>query len=271
MSGISTVDWPDDETLLAFADGRLDAESAARVTRHLETDVDARRTVAMYRRTGELAKRAFDEALHVQASPQLMRMLSEDGDAESGRSRVMPLRRRPTHARVPREWRLLPLAASIVLIVGGLFALLMFRSVPPEATGIALGAVERGSALERLLETKATGVSETLSVGTAGARKEVTLILTFRDRLQRPCREFEAGPHGTNNLDVAVACRNADGGWTIEGAAHVATTTESAPPDFSPAGGNAAMALESVLKVLGATPALSPGEEAVLISSGWKQ
>jgi hypothetical protein len=108
-------------------------------------------------------------------------------------------------------------------------------------------------------------------VGTVGAQKDVTLILTFRDRLQRPCREFESAPHGGNSLDVAVACRNADGGWTIEGAAHIAATTESAPPNFSPAGGNAAMALESVLKVLGATPAISPDDEAVLISSGWKK
>jgi hypothetical protein len=165
----------------------------------------------------------------------------------------------------------LPLAASIVLIAGGLFAFLMFRSVPSEPTGIALGAVERGGALERLLETKATGVSELFSIGTGGAQKDVTLILTFRDRWQRPCREFEAASHGTNNLDVAIACRNADGGWTIEGAAHVAAKTENAPPDFSPAGGGVAMALESVLKTLGATPAILPGEEAALISSGWKK
>jgi hypothetical protein len=31
------------------------------------------------------------------------------------------------------------------------------------------------------------------------------------------------------------------------------------------------MALESVLKTLGATPAILPGEEAALISSGWKK
>jgi hypothetical protein len=121
------------------------------------------------------------------------------------------------------------------------------------------------------LKTKATGVSETVPVGTVGAQKDVTLILTFRDRLQRPCREFESAPHGGNSLDVAVACRNADGGWTIEGAAHIAATTESAPPNFSPAGGNAAMALESVLKVLGATPAITPDEETLLISAGWKK
>jgi anti-sigma factor RsiW len=271
MSGNSTAGWPDDETLLAFADGRLDAENAARVARHLETNIEARRTVVMYRRTGELATRAFDEAMHVQASPALMSMLSRETDIETGNRSVVPLRQRSRSAPVSPEWRLMPLAASIVLIVGGLFALLMFRSVPPEATSIALGAVERGSALERLLETKATGVSETVPVGTVGAQKDVTLILTFRDRLQRPCREFESAPHGGNSLDVAVACRNADGGWTIEGAAHIAATTESAPPNFSPAGGNAAMALESVLKVLGATPAITPDEETLLISAGWKK
>jgi hypothetical protein len=269
------VDWPDDEMLLAFADGRLDAGDAARVARHLATDVDARRTVAMYRRTGELATRAFDEAMHVQASPALMGLLSGGTDGENGSTRVVPLRQRPmSAARVSLERHILPLAASIVLIVGGLFAFSMSRSAPPGPSGIALGAVERGSALERLLETKATGGSEHFSVGAVGVRKDVTLILTFRDRLQRPCREFEAVPHGTNDLDVAVACRDADGGWTIEGAAHVAATADRPAPDFSPAGGKAAMALESVLKVLGvlgATPAISPGEEAVLISSGWKK
>lgn len=263
MSGNSPVDWPDDETLLAFADGRLDAESAARVVEHLETHVHARRTVAMYQHTGELAKRAFDEAMHVPASPALIGMLSEEADAA--------VLLRPTKAKFALGWRVVGLAASVVLIIGGLFAFSMFRFTQPQPVAIALGGVERDSALERLLETKATGVSEALPVAALGAQKDVTLILTFRDRQQRPCREFESAPRGTSNLDVAVACRNVDGGWTIEGAARVTATTEKAPPDFRPAGGNGVLALESVLKVLGASAAISPDDEAALISSGWKK
>ena len=273
MNGNTVAGWPDDETLLSFADGKLDAEKAARIAEYLETDAEARRTVALYRRTGELAAQAFDDAMHMQTSPALVDMLLGRTEMRGDSGRILPFRQRAANVLAMPPRVSLPLAASIALVVGGLvaFSMLRDRSAPMGSTEIALGSIENGSTLANLLESKMTGSSVTLPAGRTAGHREVTVVVTFRDRLQRPCREFEAVPQGANDLTIAVACRGATGGWTIEGAAHVPEATESAPPGgFSPAGSKAAMALESVLKMLGATPAMTPDEEAALLASRWK-
>jgi hypothetical protein len=255
--------WPDDETLLAFADGLLPEEEALRVARHLETDVAARRTVAMYRRTGELAAQAFDDALHVRTSPALVDMLLNSTSPRAAGGRVVPLR----HVLDDARRVAIPLAASMALVVAGALAWSLRDRSPSSATHeIALGEIGAGSPLADLLETKTAGSS--LTTG----RQEITVIVTFRDRLQRPCREFEAVPHGGKDLTMAIACRNDRGRWAVEGAAHVAEPADGqSSGSFSPAGGNATPALDGILKVLGATPAVTPDEEAALLASGWKK
>ena len=91
----------DENTLVAYVDGELDAASAREVERALETSPVARNTVAKLRSSAALVRAAFADALHEPPPPGLVAML-----------RAATPRRRPQ-----AYW--LPLAASIALLIAG--------------------------------------------------------------------------------------------------------------------------------------------------------
>ena len=90
----------DDNTLVAYVDGELDAATAREVEDALETSAAARNTVAKLRSSATFVRAAFAEALHEPPPAGLVAML-----------RAATPRRRPA-----RHW--LPIAASIALLVG---------------------------------------------------------------------------------------------------------------------------------------------------------
>lgn len=104
----------DENTLVAYVDGELDAASAREVEQALENSPVARNTVAKLRASAALVRAAFADALHEPPPPRLVAML-----------RAASTRRRPR-----TYW--LPLAASIALLIGvgaGAFGLRHFDHV----------------------------------------------------------------------------------------------------------------------------------------------
>lgn len=121
----------DENTLVAYVDGELDAASAREVERALEASPVARNTVAKLRSSATLVRAAFADALHEPPPPGLVAMLRA----------AAPRRRSPTY------W--LPLAASIALLIGVGAGAFGVRHLEPH---VEVAAVAPVSPVDRLLE-----------------------------------------------------------------------------------------------------------------------
>jgi anti-sigma factor RsiW len=118
---------PDENSLVAYVDGELDAATAREVERALEGSPAARNTVAKLRASAALVRAAFADAVHEPPPPGLVELL-----------------RAAETAPPPRRYTL-PIAASIALLIGigvGIgVGTLGGRGVAPEAA--AQGPMDR--------------------------------------------------------------------------------------------------------------------------------
>jgi anti-sigma factor RsiW len=115
----------DENTLVAYVDGELDAASAREVEQALEASPVARNTVAKLRASAALVRAAFADALHEPPPPGLVAML-----------------RAATPRRRPRTYWL-PIAASIALLIGGVAAGALGLRHLDHAEAVAQAPVER--------------------------------------------------------------------------------------------------------------------------------
>jgi hypothetical protein len=257
---------PSDEILIAYVDGTLDARVRAETEAFLSTNEEARAFVDALRRSGALAAQAFDQPMREPPPPHLVQTIRNARDA----GRRTSARRNDFGSSRMRRFAL-PLAASVAFVAAVGAAFWGGRMMSGDAAAdFALGPVPVQSAVARMLETKASGQIVPVD-GQPG--RHFTVVATFRDRHDRPCREIEMLQGGANAqpLLVGVACRRMEGGWTVEGAVRLA----AAPPDAGPGGyvpaGNAEKdALEGLLAALGAQKALGAGDEQALIAKGWR-
>ena len=260
----------DEETLNAYADGVLDADARARVEALLETDVAARELLEKLRRANTLAVQAFDEPMHEPVPQALIdRVLNRRGH-EAGRAGGVQLQPRAPRSRSIGAYAI-PIAATLALAIGIGTGLFLGRQSTPAADELALGPVSAEDPLHRLLESHPSG--RFLEVdGSQGRVRRLSVVATFRDRHARACRELEVLPAGTDQqpLAAAVACRRAQGGWVVEGAARLAAAPSATGQDFGPSGVLEKDALDGLLAMLGAQAALSAEEEQGLMQRGWK-
>lgn len=262
---------PTDEELMAYADGALDDASHARVGGYLATDAEARALVATFRRTAVLAREAFSPPLD-EAPPKALvdailgatNELSGTDDnftIPAGKAYVVDLGSRRGHQRL-RDGLRLPLAASLALLVGlGAGYLASRGGADRDGSGLTLGVVDTSAPLADVLERRPSG----------SATGRYVVVSTFLDKRDRACREIEVLSATTPaHPELAgIACRSADGIWTVEGAARLAV----APPAggvIEPSGVPDRDALSGILDILGAKPVLAPITERALIERGWK-
>ena len=253
-----------DEVLMAYADGTLDAEAREAVEVRLAESPELRDLVERMQRSADLLAEAFDAPMK-EAPPQALidTILGQD-------SNVVSLGRRREGRGVWREWGGLSIAASIALAVGvGIGSLVLGPGTGLQGnTYLATGPVPQDSVLHQVLETRASG--DDLTLGSSGQR--MVAVLTFRDATGRPCREVEMIHADLTDLpaEVGIACRDGGGSWTMEGAAEVAVDLVREGDSFKPVDGPDAETVEAVLDAIGAGPALSPDEEARLLENAWR-
>lgn len=254
-----------DEMLMAYADGALPEAERAQIAAALENDAEARAIVAEFRRTAELSRAAFANVL---TEPVPDRLVKTVLGTPTPTANVVDL----TRARKPRSmlWRTaLPLAASLLLVIG--FAAALLLRPQPAGPLMALGPVPSAAPLAGVLETKASGVPVTLASRTPEGLDRLMVVATFRDRKERICREVEALDPNMQPQIAGVACRDpANGTWIVEGSARIAATAPPSGRDFVPSGADQKDALDGLLAVLGATRALPANEEQGLLAGGWK-
>ena len=169
----------DDETLMAFADGELEAAAAAEVEHAMRQDPAVARRVDDFRRVAAQVRRSQDAVL---AEPVPLRLLAA---ARGGR------RSRP------RAIQAFGLAASLLVGVAVIWAVRDSSTPAIESSGRGLVA---GAALDRALTDELSG-----EAGDGAVR----VGLSFLDRDGRYCRTFQL------EAVAGLACR-VEARWQVE-------------------------------------------------------
>ncbi len=273
---------PSDETLMAFADGALEPEEMARIADYIETDAEARATVEAFRRSRELLSGAYDAALLAPVPDRLMEAImagsAPDVPAAGGApGKVVDLASRRSARQDERPavtgWRPVAMAASVAVLAGvaiGWLAGVSGRSADPNPL-IAIGPLAPSSTLASLLEGSASHQQTALPRAVNQPDTALVAVSTFRDRSDRPCREFELVETAElRPLAVGVACRGAAGQWVVEGV--VQTVAQQATGQgMKPASGvTEPAAVDGLMRMLGAGLVLRADEERALIGRQWK-
>lgn len=244
----------DDETLMAYADGELEPDAAARVARAVQFDERLAARVALFRRTRETVAADAREHPAEPAPPALVakvRTLAEREAQAGPATNVRALRAPAAPARTMRRWRL-PAAASIALAVGLGAGFLAGRD-RAAAPGLQIPTLE-----EAVLASALTSVASGERTGLPNGA-EIAAIASFLGGEGELCREFEY--ERTDSAVLAVACRD-DGHWRVRFAMSGPATPESG---YAPA--SSLETLDAYLSSIGAGQPLSPEDEAAALAA----
>lgn len=246
---MTSADFPDD-MLMRYADGELDAETAAAIERAMEGDDDLVARVGLFVETRAAVRAVLGPLLEEPVPPQLTaaveRMVAERKSAAGAPAEILPF---PQQDRAARRW-LLPLAASLAAVVGGLGGYWLAGGGQPAPPGLHIAGID-GPVLADALATVASG-DEGRPVGDG---RRFRAIATFRDSVQALCREFEVDDSADGSTVVSVAC--------LSGSQWRVTFAVVAPGDsggYAPA--SSTEALDAYLAAIEAGPPMAAGEEA---------
>ncbi|WP_459616032.1 hypothetical protein [Bordetella sp. 2513F-2] len=242
-----------DATLMAYADGMLDDETAAQVEASARADARVAARIALFRQTGA-ALRQTAQARRAEPLPQALRdrvqQMLDEARAPQG-SKVLPFQRpaRPDDASGPARPRRamagpLALAASLALAVG-LGAGMWMAPQGGQGEWLGTAALEHGGVAEALARVE-SGARASVAAG------EVTLVASFLDGQGALCREFEL--EADSRSLVSVACHDGST-WDLRFAAAAGGSGGYAPA-------SSLGALDAYLAAAGAGQPLSPGDEA---------
>lgn len=189
-------------TLMAYADGELDAETAREVEAHLAESAEDRATVRALRRSAALARAALNEPL-TEAVPE--RLLAAVAAAPAPRT-ARPILRALAAA-----------LAGLMIGAGGTFFGLHSGGQPagPVMTTADLGL--REGTLQLTLEKKVSGTDVRWQNPDTGHSGVIAPTRTVQRADGTFCREYRETTMVGNLADrrFGVACRQADGVWKV--------------------------------------------------------
>lgn len=188
----------DEEQLLAFVDGELDAAAAAEVAARLAHDTEAAAFVAHEQALRQRLQAAFAPVIDEPVPARLMAALQTPSQTPS---HPLPPGRRVA-ANAPR-W--LALAAALLLGIGiGRLWLATGAETPAAMFATAAdGTLVAGAPLAQALSTQPAGA--------APAHAPVQVAWTFRDREGHYCRTFVLAA----NAAAGLACRDG-AAWRVQ-------------------------------------------------------
>ena len=249
----------DDETLMAFADGELDEVSAARVARAIADDPELAKEVEMFRaaraRAAEALQPLAREPVPAGLSLSVAAMIERDREARAAANsppRVVPLRREAVRRRSAPAW-LMPMAAAIVLLVGGsggyFLGSQLTAPVPAEFASIDDPAIIQ--ALSEIPSGKAVDVP--------GTGRTIEPVLSFQLEDGTLCREYKLkGPDAKGVISIACLEQN---NWKT----HLLMAATRPEEGYVPAG--SAETIDAYLASIHAgSPLDGPAEDAALKS-----
>lgn len=272
---------PDEEMLMAYADGALEPHQAEAVEAYLAANPHARALVDELRLSAELAREAFQVPMATPPPDRLVAAIVGPRPVEpaipvgTGASVIDFQSKSARRARLrPLEW--MAAAASLALIAtGGVvwYAGGGSTGAGREAIGeIASGPVSKGGELERLLETYVSG--RTLDLASSDAKgRAFKVVATFNGKGERICREVEVlrDTRSMVPISAGLACRSRQGGWQIAGVVQLGSGNLVTGPAYKPSGSSDRDALEEILQKIGAGEVVPPAEEKALLDRKWQR
>jgi hypothetical protein len=229
----------DDEKLMAYADGELDAAERARIEAALAQDETLRAKLAAHQRLRAQLSEAFDIVLEEPVPERLTAAVA----AARPSSSVVNLAERRAAKWSAREWGAMAASVAAGLLIG----VGVMNTQTPLIAATGDGLMARG-ALSRALDTQ-------LASDEAGA---VRIGLSFRSQDGRYCRTFDLTRGETSGL----ACRS-DGGWDV------AMTAQSATGGEIRTAGASQQILDAVDDMIAGEP-LDAAGEARARDAGWQ-
>ena len=239
-----------DETVMAYADGELDAATRAAIESALAADPELARRIAQHRELRQRLRSTFDPVLEEPVPERLV--AAARGRPGETRGAVVPLRRGAATRGLRFQWG--ALAAS--LIVGLLLGPWLMRVIEPAPVVTSNGALLAHGRLARAL-------SEQLA-GNQPATAAVQIGVSFRARSGAYCRTFAL--HEQNAL-AGVACHEPNG-WRVEALA--ASESSAAGSGYREAATALPPAVAGTVDALIAGEPLDAQSEAAARASGWR-
>lgn len=227
---------PDDEMLMAYADGEIDVLAAKRIERAIAADPSLADKIAAHRALRVQLSAAFAPVLDEPVPPRLSAMISAN---------VVAFAPQAVRTPPPRRW-LSGLAVAASLVAGlGLGAQWQTSTSPVSAT--ASGLVASGN-LARQLDTQLAS--------TAGGTR---ILASFRDNGGRYCRVFAA------QLLDGIACKGSQG-WQLR-----QTNSSATPQDatYRQAASDDAALMAAAQEMIKGEPLDEAGEKRAR-AAGWR-
>lgn len=247
---------PDSETLMAYADGRLDGASRADVDAAVAEFPELLDEIRLYEQSRQLMQDALAPKL-LEPVPAYLEDLVLKAPSQIPSISPLDRARQRKHGWIQPGW-LQSVAACVVVAGAAAAGFAGGRSGQPSQTIILAGPVDESGWLSQALSGTASG--ETQVRGGAS----LTAIGTYLGSDSQVCREVELSQGGY--VSGAIACRSGSE-WTIEMATNLGPETEGA--GYQPASGGSADALYAVLDEISAGDALSPSDERCLSLNDW--
>lgn len=193
-------------TLMAYADGELDAETAREVEAYLDQSPEARETVGSLQRSAGLARAALNEAINETVPERLIAAVTTSAPIAPAPRSVRPLLR-----------LLAAGVAGLMIGAGGIAAGVRFGAEPSGPVMTAADHTLRDGVLQHTLEKRVSGTDGVWHNPDTGHSGVIVPTRT----VQRPdgvfCRQYRETTRlgGADDLRFGLACRQADGSWKV--------------------------------------------------------
>jgi hypothetical protein len=189
-----------DETLMAYADGELDAETRAAIEAAAATDPQLAKAIARHREMREQVRQGFAPILDEAVPARLLAAAKAGHAPERNPGNVTPMRARPTE-RAPIRWSWPVWGAMAATLVLGALIGVALRTTPSALFETHNEQLVAAGELDRALSTQLA--SDRRTVG------EVRPGISFRTVDGEYCRTFAVG------ASAGLACREAEQ-WRID-------------------------------------------------------
>ena len=219
---------PDDLTLMAYADGELDAESEAEVELALAVDPESQARLDDILQSSQLVRAALDRPLHQQVPEHLIEGILAHGEGpadgvepdssptDTTESNVIPFNRPAPAPRTRFAWAA---AAAVAALVFGFAGGQVLPGFGGPGTQLATNEPVLRQAINQALETLPNGRAAPVMLA-KDAFGSVTPVRTFITGDGQFCRDYVVliGDGEGYQEHIASACRHGAGDWRREAA-----------------------------------------------------
>ena len=243
----------DDDTLMAYADGELDADQSAKIEQLLQRDSVAAARVAQHQALRSRVQSGLSAVLSEPVPESLLNVLKQhDPQSQADVVDLMQVRQRKSAINrwTTREWG--AMAAS--LIAGVLIGMYALEFSPAQLVSEQGGALIAQGTLEKTLTTQ---------LASANSGQAIQIGISFRNLAGEYCRSFTV----QNAQALAGLACHSQNNWRVQMLTEIGSSNSG---DFRQAGsGLSPQVLKLIEQQISGEPLDASGELAAR-QSGWK-